>query len=73
MPPPTEKVPTSDQPVTAFPNEQALKSVLGNNTFGTCLNLTDLGNPAVLGFYAEVRQGMVLDRTAWHFVIIQDR
>lgn len=57
---------------TPSQNELAMKTLVGNQTFGTCASLLDLGEPSVLGFYAEVRQGMVLDRTAWHFIIVQD-
>jgi hypothetical protein len=45
--------------------------VLGSNSFNTCVDLQELGNPPVLGFSAEVWQANLVDRTAWHFVIIR--
>ena len=44
----------------------------GSNTFSVTLNLSDLGNTQVLGFAAEVQEGVTLDRTGWHFVILQN-
>ena len=41
---------------------------LSTNTFFTTIDLTQIGNPAVIGFSADVSQEMVLDRTAWHFI-----
>lgn len=43
-----------------------------NDQFGACFNLEDLGNPPAVGFSAETRYGILLDRTAWHFVRLSD-
>lgn len=42
------------------------------SSFTAQVNLPDLDNPAVLGIAAEVRQGVVLDRTGWSFLILRD-
>ncbi len=44
-----------------------------DHSFTYQVNLADLGNPDVLGFEAEVQQGVVLDRSAWHFIILRDQ
>lgn len=44
----------------------------GSNTFSANLNLSDLGNTQVLGFAAEVQEGVTLDRTGWHFIILKN-
>jgi len=44
----------------------------GRSTFTFQLDLAEIGDPEVLGFAAEVRQGATLDRTSWHFVTLQD-
>jgi LmbE family N-acetylglucosaminyl deacetylase len=37
--------------------------------FGACFDLTELGNPAAVGFSAETRnRNILVDRTAWRFV-----
>lgn len=38
--------------------------------FGACFSLSDLGDPSAIGFAAETRLSLLLDRTAWHFVYI---
>lgn len=45
---------------------------LDRRTFRTHLDLAQVGYPSVLGFAVEVAQQTTLDRTGWHFVILQD-
>jgi hypothetical protein len=44
---------------------------LDRRSFRTHLNLAQVGYPPVLGFAVEVVQQTTLDRTGWHFVILQ--
>lgn len=44
----------------------------GRSTFTALLSLEALGQPPVLAFAAEIKQGATLDRTGWHFVILRD-
>jgi len=43
---------------------------LSIDMFFTTIDLSQIGNPAVIGFSADVSQEMVLDRTAWHFITL---
>lgn len=46
----------------------------GDQYFGACFNLDDLGDPAAIGFSAETRNRSVLvDRTAWRFIYLHAR
>jgi LmbE family N-acetylglucosaminyl deacetylase/glycosyltransferase involved in cell wall biosynthesis len=54
--------------VNCTPSDQHM----GRNTFFTKISLSEMNNPSVLGFSAEVQKRFViLDRTAWHFVIMR--
>jgi LmbE family N-acetylglucosaminyl deacetylase/glycosyltransferase involved in cell wall biosynthesis len=44
---------------------------ISKNAFYEKISLSELGNPQVLGFSAEVQERLTLDRTAWHFVILR--
>jgi LmbE family N-acetylglucosaminyl deacetylase len=41
--------------------------------FGACFSTEELGNPNVIGLAAETWSGMLLDRTAWYFVILNSQ
>jgi hypothetical protein len=43
---------------------------LPSNSFTTKVSLADLGNPAVLAFSAETRKNVVLDSSAWEFILL---
>ncbi len=43
----------------------------GANSFTAQVDLASLGNPIMIGFSAEVKQKITLDRTAWNFVILR--
>lgn len=45
---------------------------ISSDQFGACFNLDDLGMPSAIGFSAETRYGILLDRTAWHFIRLSD-
>lgn len=45
---------------------------LDRTSFGLHLNLSQMGDPPVLGFAVEVRQQATLDRSGWHFVILRN-
>ncbi len=45
---------------------------LGASTFIVHLDLNELDDPQVVGFAAEVRQQVTLDRTGWRFLILRD-
>ncbi len=40
------------------------------SAFSYQFDLSEAGDPEVLGFAAEVRRGVTLDRTGWHFLIL---
>lgn len=44
---------------------------LANRQFGTCITLDEPGDLPVIGFATETRYGVLLDRTAWHFVRLE--
>jgi LmbE family N-acetylglucosaminyl deacetylase len=41
---------------------------IGDRLFGACFHLSELGDPASMGFAAQTSSTFVLDQTAWHFV-----
>jgi LmbE family N-acetylglucosaminyl deacetylase len=41
-----------------------------SNAFTTQVSLADLGNPPVLAFSAETRKDVVLDTSAWEFILL---
>jgi len=45
----------------------------GRSTYSLQINLDDISNVYALGFAADVQQGMTLDRTGWHFMVLRDR
>jgi hypothetical protein len=45
----------------------------GSSTFSIQLNLDEISDVYALGFAADVHQGMTLDRTGWHFMVLKDR
>ena len=45
----------------------------GSSTYSLQINLDDISNVYALGFAADVQQGMTLDRTGWHFMVLRDR
>ena len=63
------KLPDGRTLTSSYPG-LALRSA--RNTFSLSLNLSDLGYPQVLGFAAEIENSATLDRTGWHFVILQN-
>ena len=65
----TVKLPDGRTRVATWPG---LAQRSGPDEFTTQLNLDDLGHPALIGFAAEVRQGVTLDWTGWHFVRLRD-
>jgi len=38
--------------------------------FGSCYNLEEMGNPDVIGVSAETWSGVMLDSTAWHYLVL---
>jgi len=64
------KLPNGDTLTAAWPGDAVR---LSRNTFTFPLNLDEIGDPDVLGFAAEVRQGVVLDHSAWHFITLHNR
>ena len=65
----TVKLPDGRTRVVTWPG---LAQRSGRNQFTAQLNLDDLGHPALISFAAEVRQGVTLDWTGWHFVRLRD-
>jgi hypothetical protein len=65
----TVKLPDGRTRVLTWPG---LAQRSGSDQFTAQLNLDDLGHPALIGFAAEVRQGVTLDWTDWHFVRLRD-
>lgn len=62
---------TSDGDTRVYtPNSSEM--VLGASSFSVIIHLDDLGEPEVLGFAAEVRNGITLDRSGWNFVVLRD-
>ena len=45
----------------------------GSSAYSLQINLDDISNVYALGFAADVQQGMTLDRTGWHFMVLRDR
>jgi LmbE family N-acetylglucosaminyl deacetylase len=43
---------------------------LASNSFTTQVSLSGLGNPALISFSAQTRQDVVLDNSAWEFVLL---
>jgi hypothetical protein len=43
------------------------------NGFTISLDMNDLGPVPVVGFAAEVKEGVTLDRTGWRFIVLQAR
>lgn len=72
------KLPNGDTLTATWPGNA---SRLSANTFTFPLNLDEIDNQeaeeetplSMLAFAAEVRQGIVLDRTAWHFIMLSDQ
>jgi LmbE family N-acetylglucosaminyl deacetylase len=47
--------------------------IIPDRFFGACFSAEELGNPNVIGLAAETWSGMLLDRTAWYFVILNSQ
>jgi hypothetical protein len=43
-----------------------------SNSFTTQISLAELGNPFVLAFSAETKQDVVLDSSAWEFIVLSN-
>jgi hypothetical protein len=44
----------------------------GLKSYALKVKISELTEPLVLGFAAEVKQGTTLDRSSWHFVILRN-
>jgi hypothetical protein len=46
--------------------------IKNSRTFSVRIDLSDAGDPVILGFSAEAWQRTTLDRTGWYFSILRD-
>jgi len=62
---------TSDGDTIVYtPNNSEM--ILGARSFSIIIHLEELGEPEVLGFAAEVHNGITLDRSGWNLVVLRD-
>jgi hypothetical protein len=60
---------TPDGLTHKYPYNQSAEAK-ASTSFTTQVSLTDLNNPPVLSFSAETRQDVVLDSSAWEFILV---
>jgi hypothetical protein len=63
------KTPDGDTQVMSYATNS---SIFGGKSFTAQLNLSEIGNPLVIIFAADVQQGVTLDRTSWHIIILRE-
>lgn len=63
------KTPDGDTRVVSYATNS---SIFGGKSFTAQLNLSEIGNPLVIIFAADVQQEVTLDRTSWHIIILRE-
>jgi hypothetical protein len=57
--------------VTTIYNQNSAQVTLTSRSISAHIDLAEMDDPAFLGFEAEVREGVALDRTGWSFASLQ--